>query len=822
MGVLGALAGCASAVAQPATKSAVVAPVLLDRHPELLVEMALPDASRAAPPALIPVPGPWRVTATVHGVRTWETPLPVRLRTLFFSTPPDDLDVSADHGERSLSHSRLLKDMDREGTWEFGPTSLRVRRDAALGPPDPGEIRVQYSRAVARERGLNKKLSGLDDAEFLFRSLQVRDTTRRGLLVPAPGIVTFKVEVPEGGALEWSAGLVPPEAGDLAPSDGASLRVAVLTDGGERTVETQKLDVGSFEKRRISLEEWEGQTVNLRFKTDPDGDNRADYAFIVEPTVLVPQADPPRVVLIFVDTLRADHLSLYGYPRKTTPNIDAWAERAAVFEQARSIAPWTLPSARTMVSGVPPELWMSVDSLQARFAKAGWATSFFAGNTYLSSNFGIERDWGLHRCLNWPRAEVEIDRALNFLADNKDKPVFMLVHLMDQHLPYREPQTWRYRFAGSRPDLLDSDWFKRGDVQRVAAKLGEEGKQYLRDRYDNNLAYSDDQISRLLAKLDTTSRDTVLILADHGEEFWDHGGFEHGHTLYDELIHVPFVLAGPGVSAGRFTEPVSMLDVAPTLASAAGLPLDGFAGAPVQAVADRSRAAEFESRPQAFGRPLYGEQQWGALSGTTKWIVHEGEEQRFDVAADPVEKSPATPDALDREAMRAAMLRALGVPVELAWRIAPRARGGYTSMEAVLDVPGGVAQAWVGEDPTEQSSATVEVEGERVRMRWKAGNTRTIEVFVLPTAGAIAALPFATLSIVGVHDDLVGEAGWPEDLPPALPQGDGADLITARMGSRAVSLRYMITPLPYTDAAALHGFDAEVAGELKALGYLGD
>jgi arylsulfatase len=528
-------------------------------------------------------------------------------------------------------------------------------------------------------------------------------------------------------------------------------------------------------------------------------------------------------VLIFIDTLRQDHLSIYGYPRDTTPNLKAWSKDAAVFDQSRSVAPWTLPSARTMLTGVVPERWMSVDALPERFARAGWTTAFIAGNTYLSSNFDIDRGWGLHRCINWPRAEIEVGRGLEFLAQHADRPAFLLVHLMDQHLPYVEPLRWRYHFAGRRPAALDADYFLRSDVMRLGRRLTEPVKQHIRDRYDNNLAYVDHELARLLAQLDIHDRDTVLLLADHGEEFWDHGGFEHGQSIHEELVHVPMVLAGPGISPARVEEPVSMLDVSPTLASAAGLPLDGMTGWPLQGAADRSRAADFAARPQAFGRPLYGQQVWGSLLGAEKYIAEQGRDRLYNLLADPTEDAVNTPDAASAARMRSAMSDALGTPALVVWRLSPGEHETGGQLMATLDVPTGIEGAWAAKDPTGGSSASVSLEGDRAIMTWQARNARPIEIYVLPKGDPTAALSAAQLTLqLGIGTIEQGRARWEEGSDPPPPDGSGAPLMSARGRGRSVTLTYATVPLPYEDSDEINAFDAEVKGELHSLGYLED
>ena len=810
-------AGCAASGAEPST-----APFLLDRHPEAMVSVELAPSSRGAVPDRVPVQTPWRAVFTVRGVRTWETELPVRLRTLFFTSPPDDLAVYWDRpdatdgkggGDKKLRHTKGLGDTKDKDTWEFSANALRVRRDAALGPPAPGEIRVQYSRATTRERELNYQTSRMRSEDFVMRSLQVDDATRHGLLLPAPSDATFRVTIPAGAHLSLHAGLIPPESADIPPSDGAVLSVTV----GDAEVLRAPLRVRAMDRLDVDLGAYAGEAVELHLRTEPGAQSDGDYAFLAEPTIYVPEARPPRVVMVFIDTLRVDHLSLYGYHRETTPRLDAWADQAAVFEQARSVAPWTLPSTRTVLTGQVPELWGTARTLPERFAEAGWATAFFAGNVYLSSNFEMANGWGLQRCINWPRAEVQVDRALDWLETVDDRPALLLLHFMDQHLPYTEPLAWRYRFAGRTPSLLGGDDFQRSDVTKVAGKLGEEGKDYLRGRYDNNLAYVDAQLARVLAGVDLT-RDTVVIFADHGEEFWDHGGFEHGHALWDELLRVPLVVAGPGLKPGRYAQPVSLLDVAPTLARALSLPTDDMAGWPLQELTDGSRAADFAARPQAFGRLLYGDIQWGSLAGGKKWTVREGEEHLYDLAQDPGETSDIYAGPESARDNYVGLSKGTGAPAALAWRLVPSNANGSEPLEATLTVPGGIREAWVSDDPLNASAAQVTVSGDTATMQWDPKKSGEREIYVVPKESPSAVLPTLQLTLRAGDKTAAAAPTW-DDAPPALA-GDGKVLLRGTLGGRTLNLTAMVTPLPLGDGTALSGFNPEVAGELGALGYL--
>ena len=771
--------------------------------------ISLPGSSRTEIPDRVPITGPWRVVHSAGGVRTWEAPLPIRPRTLFFHRAPGNMAVF--EGNRKLDYSGTFS--NESGTWRFTSSSLQVRRAISDGAPDPGEYTMRYSASTRREKSLNFDTAREDNEpltkqEFVQRSVQVGDTTRHGLFLPAPAEISFAVTVPEGAVFDLLPTIIPPEAADPAyASDGAVLDVSI--DGA--SVQRLELSEGPAEPLRLDLSDHAGQSVTLTLATSPGPDSTLDYVFIADPIIHTPVKDPPRVVVLFLDTLRADHMGTYGYERPTTPKLDAWAEQSAVFTQARSIAPWTLPSARTMVTGVVPEKWGHEETIQERLAAAGWATTFIAGNIYLSSNFEMADDWGEHRCVNWPLASVQVDRALDYLDTHEDRPVLMVLHFMDMHLPYTEPLRYRYQFAGSAPEELPGYEFHLSHVKKAARRMGEEGKQYVRDRYDNNLRYLDDQVTRFLAHLDED--DTVILLADHGEEFWDHGGFEHGHTLYDELLRIPMIASGPGIAPGRFEAPVSMLDVAPTLARAAGLSSDGMTGWALQDYADR--VAQFEERPQAFGRPLYGSTIWGSLEGGQKYITREGREEVYNVRTDPAEADDIV-EQVGGQPGRDAMARALRTEVRLGYRLTALRSAKSRDVTARLVVPGGILGSWPAADPRKRNDSQLTPGEGDVTVVWKSGSRDMGEVFVVPVDPAEAVASRLELYIKRASTEEQIEQG--ENGAPSFPSR--GPILSGRVAKNTVKVHYAVVPLPIEGEELTNAVSDENCAALQALGYV--
>lgn len=780
-------------------------------------ELDLPPHSRpnGDPPERIPLNGPWKYGGTTpSGLHKWSMDVPIRPRSLFFFNPQPGMVVTSPEGAPLAWGSR-----SEEPSWSYNRHKLYLHLPEKVEPASG--FTLTYPRAVTREKELNFAFSGVERPEaFVWTSIFDDWDSRRGLLLPAPGVAAWDVEVPPAGELLLHAGIVEPEILDAARSDGARLHIEVEVGGAASKVHTSSLKIADFAPVRVDLSKWAGETVRLRVRSDPAGDPRYDYVFLAEPTLASRSSKPRRVVLIFVDTLRMDHLSLYGYPRETSPKLDAWAEDAVVFEQARSVAPWTLPSARTVITGRHPEYYETSQTLQSRLAREGFATAMFAGNVYLSANFDMHRDWGLHRVGMFPSAEEVTNDALAWLDTHEGRDVMLQVHYMDPHLPYLEPAAYRYLFAGEPQGGLGEE-FHLKDVRR--AKVRDPAViQYIVDRYNNNIRYATDQVARLLERLD--SDDIVVFYSDHGEEFWDHGGFEHGHTLFDELLRVPFVVSGPGLSGKRIDAPVSLLDVTPTVLDVLGLPWDGLDGTSLLPAArgEEEALAALKSRDLAFGRPLYGTERWGVLhQAQHKWTTNEGREALYDVLADPREKKNliANKHGSHGEPYHAHFSNALGVPVRVGYRLHPtHARTRPTDdLVAVLRVPGGVERAWVAHDPLLNSSAEVTVqEDELVVAKWHAGYSGSRDVYIVPKLP----LEEVTLKLHAnvVYGDEKDEITVHPDKSPVLAE-HRTPLGRAKLSNRVLTLTHIITPVFDDEARGVVADDPEVTDMLKAMGY---
>ncbi|GMW00046.1 MAG: hypothetical protein AMXMBFR84_11840 [Candidatus Hydrogenedentota bacterium] len=372
--------------------------------------------------------------------------------------------------------------------------------------------------------------------------------------------------------------------------------------------------------------------------------------------VKAPQADaPPNLVIVTCDALRADWMSAYGGP-VPTPNADTLSSRGVLFDRAYSLAPWTIPSMHGMFSSTYPfgltpgasfDQWKEevgryafpdAPTLAEVIRSNGYATAAFTGNPLLGDPEGIMR--GFQITASYPaHAPVRVSRwsqlpymesllfrfwpgavdlrpvdstavlttlARTFIQQNASRPFLLWVHMLDPHDPYDPPQALRGPERGPWPlfsplapyygtPQLDD----HGNIELSHAE-----QNYVRALYAADIRYADAGLGRILDALSEWGLDSntyVVLSADHGEEMWDHGRFNHGQSLFDELVRVPLIVSGPGLEKGRVQTPVSAIDVMPTLADLLGIaappewqgmslessllnPIEGAEGRPVMAL----------------------------------------------------------------------------------------------------------------------------------------------------------------------------------------------------------------------------------------------
>ena len=298
---------------------------------------------------------------------------------------------------------------------------------------------------------------------------------------------------------------------------------------------------------------------------------------------------PPRndlnVIVLVVDTLRARDLGCYGGERSPSPAIDALAQNGVRFSRAYAAAPWTKPSIASILTGrlpaahqvrrlnsaINPAVPTAAELLQAE----GFETGGVVSHIVLARKYGYARgfDTYLNVNPNAPHKTVSgarvTDQAIQWLGQRrKDKPFFLFLHYFDPHYNYIHHP----RF--SRTDGYRGPLTPAMDIRELRAKIGQFAPadvEFLKNLYAEEIAYTDWQIARLMDHLkeaDLTRKTLIVVTADHGEEFLEHGALDHTGTLYEELIHIPLIFSLPGTLAPAVVDtPVSQVDILPTLLS---------------------------------------------------------------------------------------------------------------------------------------------------------------------------------------------------------------------------------------------------------------
>ena len=383
-------------------------------------------------------------------------------------------------------------------------------------------------------------------------------------------------------------------------------------------------------------------------------------------------------ILVVTDTLRADHLSLYGYERETSPHLERLAAHATVFETARSQASCTFPSVNSLLTSRPVREFLGNDPMDRRLdrhdpiaailKRQGLRTLAVSASWVVRATPSPANDWGggydagfdvfdescvvrAGECLNAKAVE---------LLDDATGPFFLYLHFMDPHDPYRPPASHAKRFA--RP-YVGPEPFARGDPNPIANHLygSRDGVdpgikprpddiEHLVDLYDDEIAYLDRELAFLFAALrerDLLGSTVVALAADHGEEFLEHDHIKHCRTVFETGVRTPLVIWIPGQSGQRIRQPAQNLDLVPTLLDYLGVDPDhhGFAGRSLRPWIEGGAATEAYTLSSQAGLHAIGDQRY-------KLILEPGQRGHlFDLATDPGERTDlgdALPDVRTR------------------------------------------------------------------------------------------------------------------------------------------------------------------------------
>lgn len=380
----------------------------------------------------------------------------------------------------------------------------------------------------------------------------------------------------------------------------------------------------------------------------------------------------PNIVLVSIDSLRADHLGAYGYPKPTSPFIDRLAREGVRFDTAISSTSWTLPAHAALFTGLvdsahgarTPKSRLAEDyeTLAERLGADGYETLGLYSGPFLHPDFGLSQGFdryvdctsfgvsdrdprkshgASHRDITNP---VLLARAKDAIEELNHEPYFLFVHMWDVHYDLIAPKRYQAMFDEGYSGDFDGRDFRH--APGFAPGMDEADFAHVLALYDAEIRYTDDTLAGIIGyleaagKLDNTA---IVVVSDHGDEFLDHGDKGHRHTLYQEVIRIPLIVWMPGtISPGSIATPVSIVDVMPTLLELAGAQprteimgrslLAGLTGSGLE---PRPVLAELSAPPRAPDSSAL-------LLGNEKIIVDHARHKAhyYDLARDPGEHSP--------------------------------------------------------------------------------------------------------------------------------------------------------------------------------------
>jgi hypothetical protein len=414
--------------------------------------------------------------------------------------------------------------------------------------------------------------------------VKYQNVSHQALLAPAGSRIELDIKAAKGDQLSFSLF-------NLQPGT-MTFQVKAASAGKEKLLFSSDLREQMGKVEKVILARTVKQSMRLILETRGSG-----LGAWIDPCLLQSHSRPRTVLVLMLDTMRADHVSAYGYPRLTTPALDGLAKGSLLFSRAFSPSSWTLPAHVSLFSGrdvlghgvVSPESVIPADVplLAEKMQADGFVTLALTGGGFVDDHFGFYR--GFQSYANRPediyqqKASVLLYRAfMARAADFAGQDLFIFLHTYQMHAPYKAPDPY---FRAFNPELDVKIKHVGGNLRlprdlAIALPPAESAdRQKLVDLYDASILYSDQELLKpVLTYLHDSGRfdDTLLVvLSDHGEEFYDHGDWEHGHTLYQELTRIPLIIKLPRQRTGGIRRQlVSISDVAGFILAEYGLNTD--------------------------------------------------------------------------------------------------------------------------------------------------------------------------------------------------------------------------------------------------------
>ncbi len=485
--------------------------------------------------------------------------------------------------------------------------------------------------AVIRNEWRIHDLSSGDDSlglkkKFVVPNLSWRtrtDTAVNTIFAPPLTQLEFALEIPQSSILEFGYGLLDQNREDKG--QGVNFKIVVQDKQKEEVIFSKYLDPHQNEshrrlfQERIDLSPYFHKKIRLKMiTTSPSLKEQAtsnepqvgkEFAYWYNPVIYIPREEQEstepeiNIILISMDTLRADHLKCYGYERETSPNIDRLGTEGVIFDNAYSTTCWTLPAHISLLTSLEnrnhlvhktnPYMDNSLITLADILRENGYFTYAYTGGALVSQRFGFSKGFDFYREFRGSQHHRDSAGNLfhhfnNWIAKNKEKKFFLFLHTYQTHEPYFSPPAFNSLYL----DPTKSRW-EKADMQEILFEgysrkekrfkdLTPAEKENIIALYDGEIRYLDERLIkpliRKLKRLGLYQKTMIIVTSDHGEEFFDHDGWLHGHSLYNELIRIPLIIKFPHDQFKnlRSDKTAQITDIMPTILEVAGIDYSSF------------------------------------------------------------------------------------------------------------------------------------------------------------------------------------------------------------------------------------------------------
>ncbi len=529
-------------------------------------------------------------------------------------------------------------------------------------PIDGQDVSVEIDSIWIRKQSEASKTARAPAYGSLVAKVRLGDEEREAIALSRDSTLRYHVMVPANGSLGFGVGV---EGEGDAP-----FAIEVTADGRPITEVLSGNASGAWADHKVDLSRFAGETVRIDLHARGEGAGRlawnAPRIFVPAPTER--NLEPAKnVVVIVIDTLRADKLRAFNpQSRVKTPAIDQFASDGVIFELAQAPENWTKPSVASILTGLHPQTHQqktgeaalpgSAVLLSEHLKDQGFKTGGFIANGYVSDRFGFDQGWDHYtnyiREAKSTEAKDVFDEAGNWIEAHKDGRFFAYIQTIDPHVPYDPPVKYLQmydpsEYTGQVRPRMTGDLLEKAKRNPPEVVFDASDKRHLKALHDGEITQHDHFFGAFLERLSALglADDTlVVVTSDHGEEFDDHGSWGHGHSVYQELLHVPLMFRLPKRLPGgtKVGDAVSTMDISATVTELLGVPaMEDNEGHPLVGL----MFGEPPARPSVAFSDFQDDRR---VITSSRWkLVLRGNltSTMFDLVADPMEKTQLDPSA---------------------------------------------------------------------------------------------------------------------------------------------------------------------------------